>query len=786
VQARAEELSQNLAARRIRGIDCETLSVVTILPILLMRPVAEADNNEGLVRAPISLANSAAHLRGGEDARANVGVDGRDMKQGKLMAADELRSLAERHGRLADRGPAAAWLRHIVRLALLAIVAANVGAAKADPPSVSPAAPPTESSQAGVIGTIEFDNETKPRIPPRSLEKIPPAPRIIEGPSPMRAVSSGLKEAQHFQELPTLPEPMKPSKAPPEKAGTLPMPRPGGAAANAARLERLTPNATGFGRTPQPTAKDLLEMNKYIEKFIDPRNVVDLVRGRIRLLVMKEAPKRVQIGDSTIAEYAFVGGKALEISLSGRAVGSTVLNLWFDDPAQKDKEKVLSILVRVIPDPEERERLEGVYKALEKEINQHFPDSVVHLKLLGDKLAVSGQAHDGVEANQILRIVRANAPGDNSGQGGGPGNGSRGASGGKPAAAQIPLGPESMPRPDDPGVDDENPGLEDYLLSGGPNVINMMKIPGEQQVMLKVTVAEVNRAAARSIGVNFSITNNQGLTVFQNTTGAIGGMALAAAGIPNPINNLPVALDNGQIVLAINALRTLNYARSLAEPNLVTLNGKTALFQAGGEFPIPVVTGNTFNGLQGVNFVPFGVRLRFTPFITDKDRIRLNLQGSVSTRDAAIGTNIGNSSVSGLNSRRFSTIVEMREGQTLAIAGLIQNNLGTDSTRVPFFGDMPIIGRLASFDRTTHAEQELIVLVTPQLVHPMGAKEVPPLPGADLFEPNDIEFYLLGRLESHQGRDYRSPVMTDWSRLRRNNRIESSHIFGASGYVIEP
>src|SRR5439155_4055289 len=126
-------------------------------------------------------------------------------------------------------------------------------------------------------------------------------------------------------------------------------------------------------------------------------------------------------------------------------------------------------------------------------------------------------------------------------------------------------------------------------------------------------------------------------------------------------NNLPVALDNGQIQLAINALRNLNYARSLAEPNLVALNGQTATFQAGGQFPVPIVTGFTAAGLQGVNFVPFGVQLNFTPFITDKDRIRLNVAASVSTRDISSGTSIGGSFVSGLNSRNFQTVVELRE-----------------------------------------------------------------------------------------------------------------------------
>ena len=174
----------------------------------------------------------------------------------------------------------------------------------------------------------------------------------------------------------------------------------------------------------------------------------------------------------------------------------------------------------------------------------------------------------------------------------------------------------------------------------------MLRMPGEQQVMQQVTVAEVNRSAARSIGINYitRIGNN----VFANATGTIfnqvnltnltnnAAMAANAAtsAMTSPAtSNILGSIDGGQTLLAINALRNLNYARSLAEPNLTTINGRQANFQAGGSFPVPVVTGATAIGLQGVQFIPFGVSLRFTPTITDTDRIRLQVKAEVSTRD---------------------------------------------------------------------------------------------------------------------------------------------------------
>ena len=231
----------------------------------------------------------------------------------------------------------------------------------------------------------------------------------------------------------------------------------------------------------------------------------------------------------------------------------------------------------------------------------------------------------------------------------------------------------------------------------------------------------------------------------------------------------------------------MHYAKSLAEPLLTTSNGKAANFLAGGEFPVPVVTGNAYGGLQGVSFVPYGVQLNFTPYITDKDRIRLSMSANVSTRDTSVGTTIGNSVVPGMTSRNFSSTIELREGQTLAVAGLIQTNLGADRDQLPFLGEIPLLNRLTGFDRTSAGEQELVILITPELVQPIKAgTPLPRLPGADIFDPSDIEFYLCGRLEGLRTKDFRSPAMTDLQRIQRYNRCEQIYIFGPSGYQNGP
>jgi len=300
-------------------------------------------------------------------------------------------------------------------------------------------------------------------------------------------------------------------------------------------------------------------------------------------------------------------------------------------------------------------------------------------------------------------------------------------------------------------------------------IVNLMRVPGEQQVSLRVTVAQVNRSAARSIGLNFDI-QNRGETVFGQFSG---GLLTGGGGAGASAANLVGLLDAGQINLAIDALRNLSLAKTLAEPNLVALNGETANFQSGGSFPIPVIGSGGVGGgtnLQGVSFVPFGVQLQFTPLIRDRDVIRLQIDADISALDASAGTSIGGgaggTSVSGISNQSFQTTVELRSGQTLAVAGLIESSLATASERAPWLGDVPLVGNAFGTRDSTSSETELVILVTPELVSPLGTQQQPSLPGDDIYEPTDIEFYLSNRLESRRARNHRSPVRTDFARQK--------------------
>jgi pilus assembly protein CpaC len=539
------------------------------------------------------------------------------------------------------------------------------------------------------------------------------------------------------------------------------------------RLDNL-PDPPAELRVPRVTPRIKEQYERFFQGTIDPENTLDLIVGRPRILVFKESPKRIYQPDEEILSHQLIS--ETEISLVGKQPGRTVINFWVTDPQAPKGERVLSYLVNISPEPQHKERLDAVYKALEGEINKAFPNSRVELSLVGDQLVVRGQAKDAIESSQILSLLSRHSP-----------RGGRDQSGQNVQLVQR----TEIYQDRDPLWDEEQAAARttviDQQVLSRAGIVNLLEIPGEQQVMLRVTVAEVNRTALRSIGLNFSIQNNQGTTVFQNRTGNL-LTATGSTGTLGGLANLPVNLDNGQISLAINALRNLKLARTLAEPNLTALNGHSANFQAGGRFPVPVVGGFTNRGLQGVAFVPFGVQLQFTPYIVDRDRIRLTVGAEVSTRDEALGASVGGSaaaggtSVSGISTRNFNTTVELREGQTLAVGGLIQSNYGADSDRVPFWGDLPLIGHTGGFNRVSSGEQELVILITPELVHPLEACQTPPLPGNDVFEPTDVEFFLGNKLESRRTRDYRATVRTDYARIRAGDKFcEDQFIIGPAG-----
>ncbi len=536
--------------------------------------------------------------------------------------------------------------------------------------------------------------------------------------------------------------------------------------------DRLAPRQTklqsGFPTElllQSPTAEAVDRANRHVIGTIEPEIPLNLVIGRPKILQLAKAAKRIYVPNEDVIRTEIVDeSTGREIAITGLQAGTTTLILWFDDPESPDGQSTVSYLVRVFTDP----ILARPIEELSKDLNQKFPNSYIELDQIEDRLIVRGQAPTAIEMGQILQVLA----------------GSRGIQAGvvRPASPVTVTSAFDFEADIDPLRAEEDAAarrrIVDPIALAQAGIINQMTIVGEQQVMLKVTVAEVNRTAARSIGLNFAVDNDSGLTIFESLTGGL------ATG------NVLASLDMGQIRVAIEALRRLKLSRTLAEPNLVAMNGMSAEFQAGGSFPVPVISGGGGGGggqnLQGVNFIPFGVQLQFTPNIEANGVIRLAVNAEVSTRDESLGTSIGGGAggtqVSGLNSRNFSTTVQLRTGQTIAVAGLMQTNYGASTERIPFWGDLPLIGSTGGVNKNSSGEQELVILVTPHLVAPINSSGSPGLPGNDVHEPTDVEFFVANRLESRRSKDYRASVQTDWARQKSAERCRmQTYMIGSIG-----
>jgi pilus assembly protein CpaC len=275
-------------------------------------------------------------------------------------------------------------------------------------------------------------------------------------------------------------------------------------------------------------------------------------------------------------------------------------------------------------------------------------------------------------------------------------------------------------------------------------VINMLQVPGgseSQQVLLQVRFAEVNRRALRELGVSLftsgagkwntwgRLTTQQfSAPTFDNMESTkVGGDVVSQSGELEFSDFLNIFFLNAKYDFGalIRALQSSGQFQSLAEPNLIAYNGQEASFLAGGEFPVPVVQGAT--GSVSVSFKEFGIRLTFTPTIAG-DVIRLKVAPEVSALDFANGVTLGGFRIPALTTRRAQTDVELRDGQSFVIAGLLDNISQEDRTAIPILSRLPIIGHLFKSKAERAAQTELMVLITPRLVRPLDPDEVPPLP----------------------------------------------------------
>ncbi len=279
-----------------------------------------------------------------------------------------------------------------------------------------------------------------------------------------------------------------------------------------------------------------------------------------------------------------------------------------------------------------------------------------------------------------------------------------------------------------------------------PKVINNISVGGVQQVALHTKVMEVSRTKLRSAGFDFSISNGSDF-VIDSAAGLISAASTATrtVGTGGETIRFGIVNNNTQFTGFIEALRRHEFVKILAEPTLVTISGRPASFQEGGEFPIIVAQGI---GANSVEFKQFGTRIDFVPIVLGNGNIRLEVRPQVSEIDNSRGIDLGGVVVPGLRTRWVDTAAEMRSGQTLALAGLIQTRTEGANRGLPFLADLPFTGALFRNVREEVNEIELLVMVRPELVSALEPDQVPPLgPGEQTTQPNDVDFYGRGYME---------------------------------------
>jgi len=499
---------------------------------------------------------------------------------------------------------------------------------------------------------------------------------------------------------------------------------------------------------------------------------LEIKLGSARMITTRQAIANeggvalLAVGDPTVIDFELVGPRLVRVV--SKRVGMSDLTITTDEGES------YSFEVNVTYDLD----------LIQIQLQEIYPDAAIHISQLRDHVVLRGEARSPFQVQQIVSTLQlflssyqattkvtgtqVATPGTDPAGAPAPGQGGEG--GGRLPTA----GPASPQTPDSsPQTTAEYPAAQ---------IINLLRVPGVQQVQLHVKVAELNRTALRRVGADLFYRDGSG-----NTLGTqIGGQSASLFGLGLSQNSNGFAVfPSARLDVFFSALRQNSIINVLAEPNLVAIHGQEASFLAGGQFPVPIPQpgGGAGANVIAIQFQEFGVRLNFTPYILEDETIRLRVAPEVSSIDQGVGVTVLGTTVPGLATRRVESTVQMRQGETLALAGLLQIQLDATTTRIPGLGDLPYLGPF--FSNTTHqkVEKELLILVTPFLVSPMSADEVPCAPGEDIMDPNDLEFYTLSRIEGRTGRPHRPT--TNWDDpigVNQLLKLERRHVQGAVGY----
>lgn len=431
-----------------------------------------------------------------------------------------------------------------------------------------------------------------------------------------------------------------------------------------------------------------------------------------RIIQLDGPVHKISVGNKEVADILVM--RANQVYIVGNGIGTTNILMW-----DKRNNLTQSLDVEVTPD----------LNSLKAKLHQLLPGETIRVNMSQGAIVLSGEVSNAVSMDTAMKVAHS-----------------------------------YLQEPDEEGATQKG------------SVINLMSIGGSQQVMLKVTVAEVSRTVIKRLGIKFHSFLRGGDTNFGAVNGGANfpdlldqdGLRTGLFGDVNPVVGPAIdefapsgfaIPDKGLFTsylgddflfsLAIDAAKENDLAKVLAEPTLTALTGQEAEFLSGGEFPIPVPDDDGIT----IEFKEFGVGLKFIPVVLDSGRINLNLNVSVTELTSTSAITLGSGSSSGgffvpaLTKRSARSTVELGDGQTIGIAGLINENMRDAVTKFPGLGDIPVLGHLFRSQEFEKGETELVIMVTPTLAQPFNADEIA-LPGDGFVEPSDFEFYVLGRTQS--------------------------------------
>jgi len=317
-------------------------------------------------------------------------------------------------------------------------------------------------------------------------------------------------------------------------------------------------------------------------------------------------------------------------------------------------------------------------------------------------------------------------------------------------------------------------------------LVNDMQLVAPNQVSLHVRVVEISRAALKELGVTWSATGTR-TTAAPTYNGTLTSTGAATIGA-TAANLLGFAYTSGplastKISATLDALETQNLATVLAEPNLTAISGQKASFLAGGEFPVPVPqSGTGGSAVVTIDYKKFGVSLAFLATILNDGRINLHVAPEVSQIDTSTAITVAGVSVPGVKTRRAETTVELASGQTFAIGGLIQNNVSQNINKIPWLGDVPILGQLFRSEAFQRNESELVILVTPYLVKPVNGPMATPLDG--LQTPTDADMIFNDQMNHVQPKVLGTPAIAPAEALTLPDGRKAAMPMGQVGFEL--